>query len=119
MWVRSGVSEGPGELASVWYYDQGYYLGELTATNIWISNDAWPRRDRNSVIAEEFIQGLGLLNDPEYGYYSIFDQNRNDCDWPSELDWAVVNLLYHPWMDRTASESQVRETAQMILDSWK
>ena len=71
------------------------------------------------MIAEEFIQGLGLLNDPEYGYYSIFDQNRNDCDWPSELDWAVVNLLYHPWMDRTASESQVRETAQMILDSWK
>ena len=113
------VPAGSWGYASVWYYDQGYYLGELTATHIWISTDAWPRRDRNSVIAEEFIQGLGLLNDPEYGYYSIFDQNRNDCDWPSELDWAVVNLLYHPWMDRTASESQVRETAQMILDSWK
>ena len=86
---------------------------------MWISNEAWPRVDRDSIICEEFIQGQGMLNDPSYGYYSIFDQNRNDCDWPSPLDWAVIRLLYDPRMDRGFTEAEARRAAQLILDSWK
>lgn len=105
--------------ASVWYYTGGEHKGRITGTKVWISNDAWPRNARDSVICEEFIQGQGMLNDPSYGYYSIFDQYRNDCDWPSPLDWAVVRLLYDPRMDMLASESEIRATAQEILESWK
>ena len=105
--------------SSVWFYTTGAEKGQMSATYVWISDDAWPRLDRNSIICEELVQGLGLLNDPEYGYYSIFDQNRNDCDWPSDLDWAVVYLLYDPRMDRFATEAEAREIAQGILDSWK
>ena len=105
--------------ANCWYYTDPSILGEMSRTEIWISEDAWPRRDRNSVISEEFIQGQGMLNDPSYGFYSIFDQHRNDCDWPSALDWAVVRLLYDPRMERTASEAEIRRIAQEILDSWK
>ena len=113
------VPSGSWGYSSVWFYNSGEWLGEMNATNIWISDDAWPRRDRNSVIAEEFIQGLGMLNDPDYGYYSIFEQNSNECDWPSQLDWAVVYLLYHPTMSRFASEEEARQVAMEILDSWK
>ena len=113
------VPAGSWGYSSVWYYTDPGWLGEMSSTNIWISNDAWPRRDRDSVICEEFIQGLGMLNDPEYGYYSIFDQNRNDCDWPSDLDWAVVHLLYDPQMSRDLSEEAARAAAQRILNSWK
>ncbi len=111
-----GVSWG---YSSCWFYNSGEDMGWMTDTDVWISGNAQPRRDRDSVICEEFIQGMGLLNDPEHGYYSIFDQNRNDCDWPSELDWAMVSLLYHPSMARIADEEQVRSIAQEILDSWK
>ena len=113
------VPNGSWGYANCWYYNQGEDLGKLSNTNVWISNEAWPRQDRDSIICEEFIQGQGLLNDPDYGYYSIFDQNRNDCDWPAPIDWAVVRLLYDPRMDRTASEEEIRRTAQVILDSWK
>ncbi|MBR5642537.1 MAG: DUF2927 domain-containing protein [Firmicutes bacterium] len=113
------VPNGSWGYSSVWYYTDPTYLGEISDTYVWISSDAWPRQDRDSIICEEFIQGHGLLNDPTYGYYSIFDQNRNDCDWPSPLDWAVVRLLYDPRMDRKASESKIRSTAQDILNSWK
>ena len=113
------VPYGSWGYSSVWYYTDSIWRGEMSATHIWISPDAWPRLDRDSVICEEFIQGLGMLNDPEYGFYSIFDQHRNDCDWPSELDWAVVRLLYEPRMDRFSTEAVARETAQAILNSWK
>lgn len=80
--------------ASVLRYIYGDMKGEITNSDVWISEDAHPQLDRNSVICEEIIQSLGLLNDPEYGYYSIFDQNRNDCEWPSALDWAVISAFY-------------------------
>ena len=113
------VPSGSWGYASCWYYTDPAYLGELSNTYVWISNEAWPRVDRDSIICEEFIQGQGMLNDPSYGYYSIFDQNRNDCDWPSPLDWAVVRLLYDPRMDRGFTEAEARRAAQLILDSWK
>ncbi len=113
------VPAGSWGYASLWHYTKDYQRGQITDTNIWISNDAWPRRDRNSVICEEFVQGLGLLNDPDYGYSSIFDQHRNDVDWPSALDWAMVRILYAPIMDRFANEAQVRQLAQMVLDGMK
>ena len=113
------VPDGSWGYSSCWYYTAQESLGIMSSTNVWISNSAWPRLDRNSIICEEFIQGHGMLNDPSYGYYSIFDQNRNDCDWPSDLDWAVVSLLYDPRMDRCASEEDIRKIAQEILDSWK
>ena len=113
------VPDGSWGYSNCWYYTAQESLGIMSNTNVWISNEAWPRMDRDSIICEEFIQGQGMLNDPSYGYYSIFDQNRNDCDWPSPLDWAVVRLLYDPRMERDASEEEVRAIAQDILDSWK
>ena len=113
------VPDGSWGYASCWFYTDDENLGKLSNTYVWISDNAWPRQDRDSIICEEFIQGQGMLNDPDYGYCSIFDQDRNDCDWPSPIDWAVVRLLYDPRMDRTASEAQIRQTAQEILDSWK
>jgi hypothetical protein len=113
------VPDGSWGYASVWFFTDEGRVGEISDTYVWISDDAWPRQDRDSIICEEFIQGHGLLNDPTYGYYSIFDQNRNDCDWPSPLDWAVVRLLYDPRMVCDASESEIRAIAQEILNSWK
>ena len=118
-YFRVNVPNGSWGYATVNYYTDGEEKGKIGFGRVWISNEAWPRLDRNSVICEEFIQSRGMLNDPSYGYYSIFDQNSNDCDWPSELDWAVVKLLYDPRIDRFASEEEIRSTAQEILNSWK
>lgn len=113
------VPDGSWGYAHCWYYTNGDARGKMSKTVVWISEEASPRQDRDSVICEEFIQGQGMLNDPNHGYYSIFDQNSNDCDWPSPLDWAVIRLLYDPRMDRLAGEAKIRKIAQEILDSWK
>lgn len=108
------VPEGSWGYANVWFFNGGELKGTMINGYVWISEDARPQNpDRNSIICEELVQSLGLLNDTDWGIKSIFDQDRNDCDWPSELDWAVVKILYNPaiicGMNAEEAEAAARE----------
>ena len=46
------VPSGSWGYASCWYYTDPDHLGELSNTYVWISNSAWPRIDRDSIICE-------------------------------------------------------------------
>lgn len=114
------VPGGSWGYASISYYDSGLSKGCISGADIWISDEARPQNpDRNSVICEEFIQALGLLNDPSRGYYSIFDQNRNDCEWPSEIDWAVVKMLYSEELKPGLPKEWARKAAEEALKNIK
>ncbi len=51
---------------------------------------------RNAVIIEELTQMLGLLNDTYRHPESIFYQGPHEPQWYTDLDWILVQLLYHP-----------------------
>ena len=74
---------------------------------------------RNSIICEELIQVLGLTQDSWLYPDSIFYQDSNDTQWPTELDWTVVRLLYNPRMKAGMTQAQARATALQLIDSWK
>lgn len=110
------VPEGSWGYANVWYFNDGELKGNVINGYVWISEDARPQNPvRNSIICEEVVQSLGLLNDTDWGIKSIFDQDRNDCDWPSELDWAVVKILYNPAIKCGMGAGEARETARKIV----
>ncbi|NMA94214.1 MAG: DUF2927 domain-containing protein [Clostridiales bacterium] len=111
------VEDNSWGYATVYYSTLEENLGEISTSYVWISDYAGPQEpDRNSIICEEVVQALGMLNDPVYGYYSIFDENRNDCSWPSALDWAVIKTLYHPSMRAGTDRQSGLEKARQIID---
>ena len=95
---------------TVWYsgeysiYDgEIYYLSTID------------QESRNPVIVEELIQSLGLLTD-SYDYpESIFYQYHTDTDWPTTLDWALVQLLYSDALRPGMYESAVRTAAAALV----
>ena len=64
---------------------------------------------------EELCQSLGLLNDT-YDYpESIFYQYHTETDWPTSLDWAIIELLYRTEIRPGMDESAVRTAAADIV----
>ena len=84
------VSEYSDGYATCWFHSNYYWYGEIgIRTSI-------SQNTRNAVILEEVIQSLGLLNDSYLHEDSIFYQGFNEPQWPTDLDFLLVKLLYHP-----------------------
>ncbi len=54
------------------------------------------QEERNSVIWEELVQATGLTNDSYMYTDSLFYNGRTMPQGPSEIDWLLFRLLYHP-----------------------
>lgn len=104
----SGASDG---FATCWYYTDSnrYYEAEVG-----ICMDV-TQTTRNSVILEELVQMLGLLNDSYLYEDSIFYQSFNEPQWPSDLDWIMVQLLYHPLIEPGMTYEDCAELIPDIL----
>ena len=72
---------------------------------------------RAGVICEEIIQSLGLSNDSYTYPDSIFYQGYSEISWPSELDWTLVELLYHPALRLGMTADEVRQVLLPLLTS--
>lgn len=72
---------------------------------------------RASVICEELIQVLGLSNDSETYTESIFYQYGSVLSWPAPVDWALLELLYHPDLYLGMTEDQARQTLTYLLNN--
>ncbi len=70
---------------------------------------------RSSVIMEEVIQSMGLYNDSWKYTDSIFYQGGTDVDAPLDLDWLLVELLYHPAVRLNAGRSECLYTLRNLL----
>ncbi len=106
----------------LWGYAQYHYFTPYC--NIYRGTVLLPSEEanqwyRNSIICEEIVQVLGMTQDSWLYPDSIFYQNSNDTQWPTELDWTVVRLLYNPSMEPGMSQEQARTTALQLIKSWK
>ena len=76
--------------ASCWWAD-----GTISSAQIGIRSDI-RQQQRNSVIWEEIVQSMGLLNDSYIYPDSLFYQGYNEAQQPTTLDWLMLEILYHP-----------------------
>ena len=71
--------------------------------------------ERNSTICEEMLQALGLARDSYEHIDSVFYQGKSVYNRPSELDWTLVRLLYHPELREGMSRYEAIKCAAGIL----
>ncbi|MEB3830929.1 DUF2927 domain-containing protein [Phormidium sp. CCY1219] len=69
---------------------------EISQARILISTTEINQRERAHIIREELTQSLGLMRDSYRFSDSIFFQGWTDVTEYSELDKAVISLLYRP-----------------------
>ncbi len=68
-------------------------------------------------IVEEITQVLGLPNDSDSVYPSIFNDHTPD-DLLTGLDGLLLKLLYHPMLKPGMSEQQLRPIIRHIIAQW-
>ncbi len=100
----SGATDG---YATCWYNTDSYYFYQAEV-GIRSDNDL---TTKTSVILEELVQMLGIQNDSYLYPDSLFYQGFSTPQWPTELDWLMVRLLYHP---EITAGMQYEECAQII-----
>ncbi|WP_100753047.1 DUF2927 domain-containing protein [Vibrio salilacus] len=69
-------------------------------------------------IVEEITQVLGLPNDSEYAYPSIFNDETAE-DLLSPLDVVLLKLLYEPQLKPGMNEQQVRDVIRPLIQRYK
>jgi uncharacterized protein YgiM (DUF1202 family) len=80
---------------------------EINRARILISTTEVNQRERAHLIREEVTQALGLMRDSDRYSDSIFYQRWTDVTEYSELDKAVIRMLYQPQVRPGMTRSQV------------
>ena len=88
---------------ALWHDD--YFV--IYAASILISSADITQQERSHLIREELTQSLGLMNDSNKYNDSIFYQEWTDLTELSEIDKAVIKLLYHKKIKPGMSKDQV------------
>jgi len=97
--------------ATIWWTDNG----SIVFGRVSYRTDGLTQEERNPTLCEELIQALGMLND-SYAYSdSIFYQLWTDIQWPSVLDWKMVELLYDPNIQCGMTEAQIRSILNNLI----
>lgn len=104
--VNNTASDG---YSTIWFRS-----GVIERAEIGIQSDL-TRNNKNHVILEEIVQSLGLQNDSYMYDDSLFYQNYNEPQWPSDLDWLLVRFLYSPLVQVRMSEDDVRAIGEQII----
>ena len=73
------------------YTNYTIHSGEIA-----IATDVTNQKQRNHLMREELIGLLGLRNDHELYKDSILYQAWTETQTLSEVDWLMMNMLYHP-----------------------
>lgn len=69
-------------------------------------------------VVEELTQVMGLPNDSDAVYPSIFN-DKTPNDLLTGLDYLLLKLLYEPALKPNMSEQNIREIALPILQAWQ
>lgn len=88
-----GYVPGNDGFVTYYYRDDVIYSAEIA-----IASDATTQAERNGILREELINGLGLGND-QYRYSdSVIYESYNAAQTLSEVDWLMLNMLYSPYV---------------------
>lgn len=84
----------PGNWGFVTYY---YTRSVISRAEAAVACDATTQKQRNGILREEIVNGLGLGND-HYRYEdSIIYEKYNEVETLSEVDWLMLNMVYSPY----------------------
>ena len=87
----SDYVEGNWGFVSFFYRDYCNYRAEIC-----VATDVTTQTDRNHIVMEEIVGGLGLGNDHYVYADSIIYQPWTDVQQLSEVDWLMLNMVYSP-----------------------
>ena len=96
--------------ATGWYSGFAYFEGEVG-----ICSDI-DRETKNSVILEEIVQCMGIFNDSYTYPDSLFYQGFNTPQWPTDMDWLMVQLLYREELKPGMNEEEVTAVLRGLLE---
>lgn len=88
----SNYTEGNWGYFTYWHDNDGC-INELEVA---IANDVTNQYQRNHIIMEELVGGLGLTNDHTLYSDSIVYQPWTETQQLSQVDWLMLNMIYHP-----------------------
>lgn len=86
-----GYVEGNWGFVTYTYADGAIYEMEIA-----IASDVTGQKDRSHLIMEEIVNGLGLCYDHDVYSDSIIFQEWTTVQELSEVDWLMLNMVYHP-----------------------
>jgi len=90
---------------SLWHDDNF----EIYEANILIASTEITQQERSHLIREELTQSLGLMNDSDKYKDSIFYQDWSDITEYSEIDKAIIQLLYHKNIKTGMTKTKILE----------
>jgi len=78
------------------YFTYWYRSHRIVEAEIAIATDVTNQRERNHLAKEEIVGALGLTNDHDVFSDSILYQPWTTTQELSEVDWLMLNMIYHP-----------------------
>jgi len=96
-----------GNVGFFWCWWNEY--SELYDGTILIATNEVTQEERSHIIREEITQSLGLMNDSYRYEDSIFYQNWTDVRQYSEMDRAVISILYDSRIAAGMTVKQVKD----------
>ena len=104
------ITDSSDGFATCWWSDYSIFQATIgIRTSI-------PQHERNSVIWEEIVQATGLQNDSYTYPDSLFYQGYNEVQSPTELDWIMFELLYHPDIKAGMMEADCQTIITTVLE---
>ena len=89
-YVKDYVS---GNWGFVTYFYNNYVINRAEVA---VASDVTNQKQRNGIIREEIVNGLGLGNDHYRFEDSIIYEPYNEAETLSEVDWLMLNMVYSP-----------------------
>ena len=90
-YVKNYVS---GNWGFVTYYYTDCVINRAEAA---VASDVTSQKQRNGIIREEIVNGIGLGNDHFRYEDSIIYEPYNETETLSEVDWLMLNMVYSPF----------------------
>lgn len=87
-YVKNYVKDNNG---FVTYY---YAAGVINRAEIAIACDTTTQKERNGILREEIVNGIGLGNDHSVYEDSILYDAYSEVQTLSEVDWLMLNMVY-------------------------
>lgn len=98
------------------YFSFLYEDHRITGAQIAIASDVTTQRQRNHLFMEELVGALGLAKDIEGYPDSIIYQPWTETQALSDLDWRMLNLLYHPSLTPGMSAAEADRILRPLLE---
>lgn len=106
-----GYVSGNWGYFSYWYEDY-----RMTKAQIGLASDAANQQQRNHLFMEELVGALGLAKDIDSHPESIVYQPWTETQQLADIDWLMLNYLYHPRLSPGMSADEAHDLLTGLLE---